>query len=299
MKFKFQIVATVTLLTLYLIFQSHLESIQYTLCAIAILTFGIPHGAIDHILHQKFTKQENPSNTKKFIIWYVLCMLAYLAIWIFLPFKALLLFIALGVYHFGQEFMEELRVERHSKLSFLLWGGTILLMPMLHNYSDTASYIQNFVGGSLPEFSSKTTTLVALFIPLVSILYFSLLFWKKELARSKFIQITVHLVAWTVIYWSVPFIVGFTLYFVLFHSINSMEHQYTSLTRLSSRYNLKQYIKDLSILTLVSYAGIIFLFLLFDLSNWQHITLYMLVFISVLTLPHMLVFEEFYENRFS
>ncbi|MEL6719750.1 MAG: Brp/Blh family beta-carotene 15,15'-dioxygenase [Bacteroidota bacterium] len=272
---------------------------QYTICAIAILTFGIPHGAIDHILHQKFTKQKQPSNTKQFITWYVLCMIAYLAIWILFPFKALVLFIALGVYHFGQEFMEELAIEKDSKVSFLLWGSTILLMPMLHNYGETAAYIKEAVGGSLPSFSEQSTTLFALGIPLASILYFSFLYLKNRISKSNLLKITLHLTAWTIIYWTVPFIVGFTLYFVFFHSVNSMAHQYRSLVSLSGKYDLKQYVKDISVLTLVSYAGIIFLFLVLDLKNWQHITLYMLIFISVLTLPHMLVFEEFYENRLS
>ncbi|MEN0048380.1 MAG: Brp/Blh family beta-carotene 15,15'-dioxygenase [Bacteroidota bacterium] len=299
MKTKFQIGSTLFLLAIYLIFQSYLESVQYIICAIAILTFGIPHGAIDHVLHQKFTKQKKPSNTKQFITWYVLCMLAYLAIWILVPFKALLLFIALGVYHFGQEFMEELGLEKHSKISFLLWGSTILLMPMLYNYADTVAYMQTALGAELPEFSDRTSIILSLSIPIISIVHFSILYQKNQIAKAKFSQILLHIIAWTIIFLSVPFLVGFTLYFVLFHSINSMDHQYRSLTKLSGKYNLKQYFKDVSILTLVSYLGIIFLFLVLDLENWQHLTLYMLIFISVLTLPHMLVFEEFYENRLS
>lgn len=299
MKTRFQIGSTLLLLATYLILQPYLESVQYTICAIAILTFGIPHGAIDHILHQKFTNQKRPSNTRQFIIWYVLCMLAYLAIWILFPFKAFVLFIALGVYHFGQEFMEELGIEKHSKVSFLLWGSTILLMPMLYNYTDTAAYVQIAVGAELPYLSSNTTILLSLAIPIISMIHFFILYRKSQITQKKLFQILLHLFAWTIIFWCVPFLVGFTLYFVFFHSINSMDHQYRSLMKLSGKYNIKQYLKDLSILTVVSYAGIIFLFLVLDLKNWQHLTLYMLIFISVLTLPHMLVFEEFYENRAS
>ena len=70
----------------------------------AILFFGVPHGAIDHKIHLKFSKK---SNVKKFILIYVLVGLGFLLWWVLMPLKALLIFIILSAYHFGQELIED------------------------------------------------------------------------------------------------------------------------------------------------------------------------------------------------
>lgn len=138
---------------------------------------------------------------------------------------------------------------------------------------------------------------MAFSIPLISLFYFAWVYFHEKMAKSIFIKVIAYLMLWCVIYALTPFLIGFTLYFVLHHSVNSMKHQYESLKNLSKHYNLKTYVKDISILTLVAYFGIAFLLLLSGVEAWEYLTLYALVFISVLTLPHMLVFDDFYSER--
>lgn len=297
-KTAFQIASTLVLLVIYILFQEQLQPLEYAFCAGAILFMGIPHGAIDHILHRKIIAEDEAKvSDSKFIGWYVLCMLAYLVVWILFPFKALLLFLVLGVYHFGQEFIENLDIKTNSKLPILFWGALILLMPLFLNYQETKIYITETTGVFLPDLAEQSTLLLAFSVPLALAIYFAVLYFKGIIKKEKFIEVLISAAMWIVIYMNTPFIVGFTMYFVIFHSYNSMEHQYETLSKLVKHYSLKTYLRDISPLTLVSYAGIAFLFLVLDIDNWQQLTLYALVFISLLTLPHMLIFERFYENR--
>ncbi|MEM9887533.1 MAG: Brp/Blh family beta-carotene 15,15'-dioxygenase [Bacteroidota bacterium] len=297
MKIQQQIGFTLLFLTLYLIFQDQLIAHQYVICVVAILLFGIPHGAIDHILHKRFSKQKDRPTHRKFITWYVLSMVAYFVVWFFFPFKAFLLFIAMAIYHFGQEFAEELDIKLDSKLPILLWGSNILLMPLMLNYQDLSGFLLEVTRVQLPILNQESVSYAALLIPSVSVLYFTRKYFQHQLSKNIYLKILAYLAMWLVIYTLTPFIVGFTLYFVLHHSLNSMKHQYESLAKLSRQYSLKTYLKDVSGLTLVSYFGIAFLLLVSGVQTWEYLTLYALVFISVLTLPHMLVFDDFYKER--
>ncbi|MEN0050789.1 MAG: Brp/Blh family beta-carotene 15,15'-dioxygenase [Bacteroidota bacterium] len=297
MKIQSQIGLTLFFLLLYLVFREEIAAYQYVICVIAILLFGIPHGAIDHILHRKFSKNKDYPTHRKFITWYVLSMFAYFVVWFLFPFKAFLLFIALALYHFGQEFVEELDIKIDSKAPILLLGSSIMIMPLLLHYQDLAAFLLEVTKVNLPDLNPQTTGNFALLIPAVSIAYFTRSYWKGQLSKSLYFRILAYLVLWVIIYVLTPFLIGFTLYFVLHHSINSMKHQYESLAKLSKQYSLKAYFKDVSVLTLVSYFGIGFLLLISGVQTWEYLTLYALVFISVLTLPHMLVFDDFYNER--
>ncbi len=293
-----QVVFSVLLLVTYIIFQEQIEPIQYLVCGGAILLLGIPHGAVDHIIHRRVISGNKITiSYQRFIGWYVLCMLAYLVVWIVFPLKAMFLFIALGIYHFGQEFTETLGVKVNSKVPFLVWGSVILLMPLFLNYQEANEYITSTTGAILPQLSFQTSLAVALLFPTISVTYFSYLFFRSRITNKQLMTVVLYTGMWMLIYFNAPFIIGFTIYFVLFHSFNAMEHQYTELSQVANKYSLKQYLKEISPLTFVSYAGIVIIFLFLDIRNWQHLTLYALVFISLLTLPHMLIFEQFYENR--
>lgn len=297
MKLGQQVWLTLSLLLVYLLFKEHLSSYQNVICVFAILLFGIPHGAIDHILHRKFSKSKNHPTDRKFITWYVLCMLAYFVVWIFFPFRAFLLFIAMALYHFGQEFVEEIGIPSESKFPILIFGCNILIMPLLIHYEEVASFLLAVINVELPQISSQVVQYIALSIPVLSVFYFVQKYLRRRLSKETFLKVIIYLLMWLIIYILTPFLVGFTLYFVLHHSINSMKHQYHSIAKLSHQYGLKSYLKDVGPLTLVAYFGITFILIVSGVQTLEYFTLYALIFISVLTLPHMLVFDDFYKER--
>lgn len=296
-KIGIQLGITLVFIILYHLFETQLSQTQYIICAAAILLFGIPHGAIDHLLERYFHQKNRQSNDKLFILQYVLVMGIYLLFWVLIPFPAFLFFIALGVYHFGQEFIEESHIRQYSKIGSVLWGSFILVMPLLFHYEESRAYISITTHTHLPTIAAHPLQFFAFSIPFINMLYFSSLFVRKHISAVVFARIFLQIAIWTVIYFYTPFLIGFTLYFVVFHSFNSMEHQYVALLKLKKQYQLKNYLRDLSAFTLLSYVGVVILFLFIDLQQWRQLMLYSLIFIAVLTLPHMIVFERFYAHR--
>jgi hypothetical protein len=64
--------------SLYLVFIPE-DDVTNIMALTAILFFGVPHGAIDHKIHLKFSKK---SNIKKFILIYILVGLGFLLWWV-------------------------------------------------------------------------------------------------------------------------------------------------------------------------------------------------------------------------
>ena len=100
--------------SLYLVFIPD-DDVTNIISLAAIMFFGVPHGAIDHKIHLKFSKK---SSVGKFILIYVSVGLAFLLWWLLMPLKALLFFIILSAYHFGQELIED--IAETPKIQFLI-----------------------------------------------------------------------------------------------------------------------------------------------------------------------------------
>ena len=298
MRLALQLGSVLLISGIYLgLFSDMAESTQYAICFAAILIFGIPHGAVDHIVYAGIKKISRKNSDRIFITKYLLLMAAYLLVWLFYPFKALVIFILMGAYHFGQEFFEEHLIEVKNRLSFFIWGGLVLIFPLIVHYPATVEFVLKVTRVSLPEMSAEQGLILSSVIVIFNLGYFAFLRMKGAIDRSRFWKILAQITVLVLVFISMPFIIGFTLYFVIFHSLNAMHHQYSWLTNLRKVYKPWHYFKDLSPLTLVSYAGVLFMLFYFDFGSWQNNMLYFLIFISMLTLPHMIVFEDFYYER--
>ena len=74
----------------------------------AILTIGVAHGSIDHLL---FSIKKDISQPL-FIVIYLLTLLANVAMWFILPEFALLFFLVFSAYHFGQSQFVDLKIPK-------------------------------------------------------------------------------------------------------------------------------------------------------------------------------------------
>jgi hypothetical protein len=62
----------------FLFFPSIPKEVQFAVVALILVLVGIPHGGIDHLIHNP---QIGPNGLLRFIIRYLLLMLAYGLIW--------------------------------------------------------------------------------------------------------------------------------------------------------------------------------------------------------------------------
>lgn len=279
--------------SLYLVFTPD-DDVTNIMSLVAILFFGIPHGAIDHKIHLKSSKK---SNVRKFILIYVLVGLGFLLWWVLMPMKALLIFIILSAYHFGQELIEDIAETPKNPILNLIWGLIVLVSPIIFKFNELLPTL-NFIGSqSLNNIPRDFQIITVLAIHLVGYAHLAYLFLKGAVHKLAVIRLFLFSIYLLMSYFLLPFIVAFALYFVLFHSINAMRHQFFWMKDRSADYTFIIFLKDLSPFTLLTIVGISGLIYYLNPDDWSVFFTYFFVFISLLTLPHAMLFDELYVTK--
>jgi Brp/Blh family beta-carotene 15,15'-monooxygenase len=76
------------------------NSTQISFLIAVLILFGVPHGALDLYIDQHLHKAA--SNQKIFLLKYIANIIAYAVVWYFFPVAALIIFILITAYHFGE-----------------------------------------------------------------------------------------------------------------------------------------------------------------------------------------------------
>ena len=103
-----------------------------------ILTFGILHGSNDIKLLGKITTQKNNTSKVRVSIYYVLFIIVGAVLFYLLPLLALLCFILVSSYHFGEQQWQNLPTTLQSWLIHLyqFLSGFIILLLIFIIYSN-------------------------------------------------------------------------------------------------------------------------------------------------------------------
>ncbi len=279
--------------SLYLVFIPD-DDVTNIISLAAIMFFGVPHGAIDHKIHLKFSKK---SSVGKFILIYVSVGLAFLLWWLLMPLKALLFFIILSAYHFGQELIEDIAETPKNSILNLIWGFIILVNPIALKFNELLPTL-NFIGSQpISPIPKDLQIVTVLAIHFLGYAYLAYLFFKGVIHKVAAIRLILFSIYLLLSYLLLPFIVAFALYFVLFHSINAMRHQFFWMKDRCADYTFIIFLKDLSPFTLLTIVGMSVLIYYLNPNDWSVFFTYFFVFISLLTLPHAMLFDELYVSK--
>ena len=94
-----------------------------------------------------------------------------------------------------------------------------------------------------------------------------------------------------------PFIIGFTLYFVALHSIKVMNDEFKFLKDENNNFNIMSFLKLLAPYSILSIVGTSFLLILSYYNYIPYsIPFLAIIIISVITLPHAIVMNIFYNE---
>ena len=271
---------------------------QIFYCSMLIIAFGIPHGALDHIL---FFKKRNTSQVKFYSI-YLGLVLFFILLWIYYPTLSLTLFLIISAFHFGESQFEDIDIKKYSNslLLYLVWGLSLLINLIFYNvdelntlttlFKDTESfyYLYNHKFVTYGFISFNLAAIGLLFI----LLFKKIINWNKLLSEL-FLFGLIHLT-----FFLFPFIIGFTLYFVILHSIRVMKYEYDFFKKESNNFNLFVFLKLVTPYTLLSlfFSGLVFILSSKDIISIS-IPLLSLIIISAITLPHAIVMHIFYREK--
>ena len=293
---KLQFLGASILGLLLYFFESISSTYSSFLCLFLILLLGIPHGAVDHKIHQSTSRDKN---LVRYIITYLLIATGYIIWWIIDPPKALLMFILLSAYHFGQELLEDkgLEIERYKLAFYVLWGSLILIAPLLFSIEEVSNYLLIVSGYSFAHVSEELMLGLASIIYLLASIHLVALFVKNQIPKRSLFGLVGFVVVNTALHFFLDFIIAFTVYFVLFHSLNAFRHQFFWLEKRNKNYTIKKFIIDLSLFGLLAIAGIGITIGLIGPSSVDALISLFFILISLITLPHAITLNQFYQVR--
>lgn len=273
----------------FLIFSDLPQTLHYILFGSTLLLVGIPHGGIDHLIH-------NPQIGKRglvhFIFRYLLVMLGYGLLWWLLPLAALLAFLLMSSYHFGQShFLDRLRNSSEEAWLYLIKGSFFLAILLFGDWEMTQKILQ-------PILSLTLTELQRLGI-LGGLMASSLLIqgWVGRTFTAG--DAMDYLILAPVLYFS-PLLVGFSIYFGLWHSLPSMLAEYEYLKKYPEFSTPIKFCLQLLPFSGISLLGIALLFGVgIRYLPTQELYLLFFVMLSLISLPHILYMDTFLKEKVS
>ena len=259
---------------------------------ILILTFGIVHGANDLLLIERINFNKKPLSLLKLLFYYLIVVgLGALLFWI-IPWFALLFFIVVSGYHFGEQQWQNLEKSNVFKLFEFTYGLFILLLLFIFHIKEVQEVIRNITSITVSEsYFSAGLAITTLLLLLLGV-YFS----RKLIEfKRKWILETFYLLVFTVIFKVSSLIWGFAIYFILWHSIPSIINQVIYLNGEFNWKNFGLYIKTAFAYWAVSLIGIAILYLLFkDVKIFNAL---FFSFLAAITFPHVLVIYILFKKK--
>lgn len=260
-----------------------------------IFTFGILHGANDILLVKKINT-EKPSNSKlKILAYYVIVVLTGLLLFYTIPQIALLLFIIVSAYHFGEQQWQKLEPHFPKWLIILfqsIYGSVILFLLFIFHTNEVQSIILSIADISIPipYFLLLLQVSATIYIGLSAYFY-----WKLEKIRNKILLEFFYLLLFTIIFKSSSLIWGFAIYHVLWHSIPSTIDQIKFLNGSFSIKYFIEYCRSAGIYWLVSITAIALIF--FTLQEEQIFIALFFSFLAAITFPHAVVITKMFHRK--
>lgn len=261
-----------------------------------MLIFGIPHGATDHVLHNFSSKKIISQKADiQFLQKYIFILLGYATLWWITPSLSLLFFLLVSSYHFGEtQWLKHGNLSNANnliqKIIYLSWGASVICMLFYLYPTDTNYYLKDLLDQNHFIFSSS----VLFYMGLGNIIiWFILMLIYQRFNQSIKIVLDFALLA-TIFYFS-DLLVGFTIFFTLWHSLDAISLQVSGLSKLGPKFEIIDFIKAAIPFTVISIVGIITLLIVFYHfeSTIPLITVFIIA-ISMLTLPHHLEVGRFY-----
>lgn len=267
---------------------------QTTVGLALIFSFGILHGANDLELIGEIERKKQISFIK-IISAYIILVLFSVVLFLKIPILALLIFIIVSAYHFGEQIWNELLQEQSKllRVSFQFCYGILILVTLFYfNAKEVEVIIFKIAKITITE--SHFSTLLILFATLYSILAFILVRQRKDLQQIAFEQ-TFYILVLGIIFKVASLFLGFAIYFIFWHSIPSLYDQIKFLYGSFSFSNFKKYFKSAFLYWIISLIGVTVLY--FISKDMMIFDALFFSFLASITFPHFIIIVKMYQKE--
>jgi beta-carotene 15,15'-dioxygenase len=260
---------------------------------VLIFTFGILHGANDLVLISQL-KSGKKSKFIKILLSYVTIVLISVLLFTKIPMVALVLFILVSSYHFGEQHWQAILRDGTILLIKLFqfnYGLLLLMLLFSFNKQEVIQIVNKITNSIVTENEISVALLITIGVFLVNLL---LLLRTSISFKKNAIEQLFYLLLLCIIFKVSGLIWGFTIYFIFWHSIPSLNDQIKFLYGNYSFSNFKKYFKSAFIYWILSLLGISVLFLIS--KDWVIFDALFFSFLASITFPHAIVIVKMYEN---
>jgi lycopene beta-cyclase len=261
---------------LLLVFQYfQLGLLSNIIMLLGLLSIGLPHGALDHL----YSATNQLRIPWRFIGVYLGLGLLLLIVWYFLPYLALIIFLAYTAWHFGQADFEIWKLR--SGVRSFFWGILVLALILGSHWTETSQILAEmgiFLPKSVDFLGSKNEN-TSWVLPFLVLLFFPI---KRIDSKVKETLFCLSLGTW------LPLLPAFACYFVFQHSVHGWQHLRQKMKLSHSNMWLQALPFTLGALVLFG----AYLYLIQE-PNWGQV----FIFLSALSLPHVYYMHKSYHKQ--
>ena len=277
---------------------SESRPVSVVVVVIVVALLGIPHGAVDHLAAAELGGPFDTSSLRRFAIGYVGVMLAVAVVWLVAPTLALVVFLTVSVHHFGQSDLAYLRLSG-ARANAVQWSRGLLLVGLpLVAHVDLVSPVVERLGGGNPASWAWLADRWILWSALLVVQHV-VVGWALahgHLDRATLAREAITVAALSTLFLTADPLIGFAVYFGLWHSL---AHLFVLGDLLGTGPTpLRSVVRLAAPLSVVSILGIVALVVGAAAADRADLIVPLtFVFVSMLTMPHLLVVERIWSTK--
>ena len=286
----FRIVVTTFFIILSCLFSvNYQDMVGFSL----ILSVGLIHGANDLLIIKRNTSSDTNFSQFKSFIKYFGIVLAGLIFFYFFPSFALISFILVSIYHFGEQHIEAIPLDKNLKnsrryISIISHGILLFTIIFMNNTKVVVDVFSSF------NIVFLNYNFLIIILIITSILYASILIIKKDLQPFLISEILFFGLFYFLSITS-SLILCFSVYFIFFHSILSIKDQVKYIYGSNNSKSLKRYVKNSLPYFILALIFLILFYIYTDIDNNDLLPI-IFTFLAAITFPHVLVIEKMYRT---
>lgn len=273
---------------------SYLDAKYQTVLGLSLIfSFGILHGANDLKLINQI-EEVRKVQFVQILAAYVLLVLLSVVLFMQIPVFALAIFIIVSAFHFGEQNWQSLLQNVNKFASGLLqfsYGLLILAALFYFNVEEVTTIIYKIAAITIHE---AQFLFLLLFSTLLYILFSFVIITKNKKLLKNFLEQSFYILVLCVIFKVASLILGFAVYFILWHSIPSLHDQIKFLYGEYSLDNFKKYFKSAFWYWIISLIGVFVLY--FIAKDRAIFDALFFSFLASITFPHFIVIVKMYSK---
>lgn len=261
--------------------------VEDSVAFVLIISLGILHGANDLLILSKGKKDKKVF--LKHLTIYLLIIFFCVIIFLLSPIVAIMLFILLSSYHFGEEHLgEKIVVNKLFNLIFYMSYGVFLFSMLFYeSMSDVDEIMRELTTVTFLKSQIEMALIISSSFLVLASLYLVI---KKNINLSMLLKEIFYFGLFFLVFKTCSLILGFAIYFILWHSIpsiiNQVEFVYGDLTK----ENIISYVKKAIIYWIISILGLLAIYQFIPQMHLFSTIIFVVLF--AVTAPHTWVMHR-------